>query len=278
MFNEQRRETHGGGMLDQLTPVVKALLVINLVLYFADVLFLDYAIRKFGQFSIPSSIYEMKIWEFITFQFMHGSVPHVLFNSIGLFFFGPFVERWLGSMRFLIFYLICGIGGAAFFVLLAYLGILPAISFFTPLVGASAGIYGTIIAVAVLAPQMQVSLFFPPITLTMRQLALAVISIAVGIILFGIGKNQGGEAGHLGGVIVGYILIRMARVFGVVTKKKPRRRKRYFEPKIRPRTIVDLRAQSDVDEILDKISREGFQSLTDEERDLLHRASKNQQD
>jgi len=278
MSSEQRRVAHGGGMLDQLTPVVKVLLILNIGIYFADLLFFESAIVEFGRFTISRSIYEMQIWEFITFQFMHASVGHVLANSMGLFFFGPFVERWLGSMRFLIFYLTCGVGGAAFFVLLAYLGILPEMDFGASLVGASAGIYGIIIAVAFIAPNLQVSLLFPPITLTMRKLAIAVIAIAVGVILFGIGDNEGGEAGHLGGAIVGYMLIRMAPVFGVEMKRTTRRPKKHFEPKIRPRTIVDLQAQSEVDEILDKISREGFQSLTDEERDLLHRVSKNQQD
>ncbi len=278
MSSEQRRVAHGGGMLDQLTPVVKALLILNIGIYFADLLFFDLAILEFGRFTISRSIYQMQIWEFITFQFMHASVGHVLANSMGLFFFGPFVERWLGSLRFLIFYLTCGVGGAAFFVLLAYMGVLPELSLLSSLVGASAGIYGVIIAVAVIAPDLQVSLLFPPITLTMRKLALAVIAIAVGVILFGIGDNEGGEAGHLGGAIVGYLLIRMAPVFGVEMKRTPRRPRKYFEPKIRPRTIVDLQAQSEVDVILDKISREGFQSLTDEERDLLHRASKNKKD
>lgn len=265
-------------MLGQLPPVVKALLILNIGIYFADLLFFEDAITNFGAFSIGSAIFEKNIWEFITFQFMHGSVGHVLFNSLGLFFFGPFVERGLGSLRFLIFYLICGVGGAAFFVLLAYLGILPALSMVTSLVGASAGIYGIIIAVAVLAPHLQVTLLFPPITLTMRQLAFGVIIVAVGVIVFGIGNNEGGEAGHLGGAIVGYILIRLAPLLGMPTKKAPRRPRTFFEPKIRPRTIVDLRAQSEVDVILDKISREGFQSLTDEERDLLHRAANKQQD
>lgn len=269
---------HGGGVLEQLSPVVKVLLILNIGIYFADVLFYDLAIQNFGAFSINSAIFEGRIWEFITFQFMHGSVGHVLANSMGLFFFGPFVERWLGSLRFFVFYLACGVGGAAFFVLLTYLGVLPALSMVTSLVGASAGIYGIMIAVAVLAPHLQVTLFFPPITLTMRQLALSVIAIAVAVIVFGLGNNEGGEAGHLGGVIVGYILIRMAPLFGVDTRREIRRPRRYYEPKIRPRTIVDLQAQSEIDEILDKISREGFQSLTDEERDLLHRASKNEQD
>jgi len=160
-------------------------------------------------------------------------------------------------------------------------GFLPAMSVYTPLVGASAGIYGVLIAVAVLAPSLQITLIFPPITLTMRQLALGVLTIAVGIIVFRIGTNAGGEAGHLGGAIAGFMLTRWVAgfgVFGLGKKKKAKRPRRDIEPKIRPRTVLDLRAQSEVDAILEKISREGFQSLTDEERDLLHRSAKNQQD
>lgn len=278
MSSEQHRAVHSGGMLDQLTPMVKALLISNLVLYFADVLFFDFAIRDRGAFSIGDAIYKMKIWEFVTFQFIHGNVGHVLANSIGLFFFGPYVERGLGSLKFLVYYLTCGVGGAVFFVMLAFLGILPSLSMESSLVGASAGIYGMIVAVAVLAPQMRVALLFPPITLTMRNLALVVIAIAVGVIVFGIGDNEGGEAGHLGGAIVGYLLISMVPAFGVDACRAVGRPKRRFEPKIRPRTEMDLHTASEVDLILDKISREGFQSLTDEERDLLHLAAKKEQD
>jgi membrane associated rhomboid family serine protease len=278
MSNLQHRESHGGSMLNQLTPVVKGLLILNLIIYFADLFFFDRAVREFGAFSIGTGIYGNRYWELITFQFMHGSVGHVMMNGIGLFVFGPLMERLWGGGRFLVFYLACGVGGALFFTLLAVTGILPAMSVYTPLVGASAGIYGVLIAVAVLAPSLQITLIFPPITLTMRQLALGVLTIAVGIIVFRIGTNAGGEAGHLGGAIAGFMLTRWVSVFGLGEKKKAKRPRRHFEPKIRPRTVLDLRAQSEVDAILEKISREGFQSLTDEERDLLHRSAKNQQD
>lgn len=265
-------------MLNQLTPVVKGLLILNLIIYFSDLFFFDLAVREFGAFSIGTGIYGNRYWELITFQFMHGSVGHVMMNSIGLFVFGPLMERLWGGGRFLMFYLACGVGGALFFTLLAVTGFLPAMSVYTPLVGASAGIYGVLIAVAVLAPSLQITLIFPPITLTMRQLALGVLTIAVGIIVFRIGTNAGGEAGHLGGAIAGFMLTRWVAGFGLGKKKKPKRPRRDIEPKIRPRTVLDLRAQSEVDAILEKISREGFQSLTDEERDLLHRSAKNQQD
>lgn len=265
----------------QLTPVVKWLLISNLAIYFGDMLLFDHAIRNFGAFTIQSAIFEGRIWEFVTFQFLHGSIGHVLFNSIGLFFFGPWMERWWGAKSFLIFYLVCGIGGAVFFLLLTYAGALPGVSVYSPLVGASAGIYGILIGVAIIAPSLRVALLIPPVTLTMRQLALILLLISVASIAFKFGGNEGGEAGHLGGAILGFVLVKFSGLKGGVNlgffggrSKAPRTD---IEPKIRPRTRVDLRSHSEIDEILEKISREGFQSLTEAERDALHRAAKNEE-
>lgn len=266
-----------GNVFARLTPVVKYLLIVNVVLYFADLLVFDKAIRLAGYFSIKTAIHQGRVWEFITFQFLHGSLGHLLMNSIGLYFFGPLMERVWGSVRFLCYYLACGVGAALFFTLLAKIGVLPEANRGAALVGASGGIYGMVIAVAVLAPHSYVQLLFPPIVLTMRQLALAVVGIAVAIVVFRWGNNVGGEAGHLGGALVGYVLAKFSSVsrFGSGLRKKPRRN---YEAKIRPRTVVDLQAEDEVDRILDKISREGFQSLNDEERDLLHRAANKDQD
>ena len=156
-----------------------------------------------------------------------------------------------------------------------------------PLVGASAGIYGILVGVAVIAPSLKVSLLFPPITLTMRQLAMVLMAIAVGSILLKLGGNEGGEAGHLGGAIVGYILIRawiwkssagVDAGFGRFPTSQSRGPRTDIAPKLRPRTMVDLRSQTEIDAILEKISSEGFQSLTQEERDMLHRAAQSEKD
>jgi membrane associated rhomboid family serine protease len=273
----EREYSKGGGMMAQLTPVVKGLLILNLGIYFADMLFFDFAIRNRFAFAIQSALLEFAVWEFVTFQFIHGSVGHVLFNCLGLFFFGPWMERWWGPKRFLFFYLVCGVGGAVFYSSLVLAGALPGSNLQTGLVGASAGIYGILVGVAVIAPSMRVSLLFPPVTLTMRQLAIALLAISVGAIVLKIGGNEGGEAGHLGGAIMGFVLMKTHGWMGWVRGKtgSPRGRPASdFTPKIRPRTIVDLHGQSEVDAILEKISRDGFQSLTDEERDVLHRAAK----
>lgn len=274
---DYHRQDHrdGGGFFSQLTPVVKWLLISNLSIYFLD-LFLGNPFRNFGAFAIQSAVFDGRIWEFVTFQFLHGSVGHVLFNCIGIFFFGPWLERWWGAKKFLIYYLLCGVAGAVFFTILVLLGLLPGDGLWTPLVGASAGIYGILIGVAMVAPNMRVALFFPPIELSMRQLAIALMVISAGSILLKWGGNEGGEAGHLGGAILGFILMRFPWLLGGepgVEVIRPKLSTAHSPPKLRPRSALEAEHDSAVDAILDKISSKGFQSLTQEEREFLQKAS-----
>jgi membrane associated rhomboid family serine protease len=282
MGTADREYTRGRmpGAMQRLTPVVKWLLIANLAIFFIDYLLLRNEILRFGAFAIQSAIFEFRIWEFVMFQFLHGSLGHVAFNCIGLFFFGPFMERHWGSRRFLIFYLLCGVAGAAFYTLLFFSGILPGTTAYSGLVGASAGIYGILAGVAVIAPNMRVALLFPPVEMTMRTLAIIILCIAAGSIILRMGGNEGGEAGHLGGAIMGFLLIRFPHLLGwgrfrrgEMEVIRPKAFSRRSESKIRPRSEIDLSTQSEVDRILDKISRDGFQSLTQAERDVLQRAA-----
>lgn len=269
----QRRHPDGGGFMARLTPVVKWLLLANIGVFFID-LFAGHPFLRFGTFAIRSALFEFRLWEFVTFQFLHGSLGHLLFNMIGLFFFGPWMERWWGSRQFLIFYLLCGCAGAVFFTLLIFMGIVPG-GYESGIIGASAGLYGIFIGVAVIAPDLRVMLLFPPIELSMRQLAIALLAIATGAILLSLGGNEGGEAGHLGGAILGYFLVRYPGMLGKGTVPRLQRLRRTHESKLRPRSDVLKQRDDAVDLILDKISREGFQSLTADEREVLRKASEN---
>lgn len=268
---QQKGPPRGGGFFSQITPVVKWLLITNLGIYFLD-LFLGNPLRNFGSFTIQSAVFGGKIWEFVTFQFLHGSVGHVLFNCLGIFFFGPWMERWWGAKKFLVYYLLCGVGGAVFFTLLVLLGILPGDGLQSPLVGASAGIYGILIGVAVVAPNLRVALFFPPIELSMRQLAIALMVISTGSILLKWGGNEGGEAGHLGGALLGFLLMRYPQLLGgdsVNAMIHPKIFSHHPPAKLRPQSNIEKSQDTAVDAILDKISSKGFQSLTQQERDYL---------
>jgi membrane associated rhomboid family serine protease len=274
-----------GGFLSNLTPVVKWLLASNIVIFLLDYLLIPFVLDSnldgekipklldWGAFSIESAVQHLQLWRFISFQFLHGSLGHLLFNAMGIVFFGPWMERWWGSQRFLIFYLLCGIGGAAFFSLLTLSGIVPADSQ-SILVGASAGIYGIFIGVAITAPNLRVSLLFPPIELSMRQLAIALLAISAGSIILKFGGNEGGEAGHLGGAIIGAILMRWPQLLSGRNASGTIRRNNPAERKIQPSTTIDLQRDSEVDLILDKISLQGFQSLTEREREVLRDAAK----
>lgn len=267
----------------RVPPVTKALLAANLSIYFLDMLFLGNALQRGGAFSIASCFTAGRLWELVTFQFLHGSVGHVVFNCIGLWIFGPLMERWWGSARFIAFYLLCGVAGALFFSLLVFLGVLPGSGIHSGLVGASAGLYGMLVGVARLMPHQVVQLIFPPITLTLRQLALGVIGIAVFVIVgdvylaWGIFRNSGGEAGHLGGAILGFLLVGKPRLLGKGSREgskiiRPARFRR--EPKLKPRSEIHRDDPGEVDRILDKIAGQGIQSLTERERQILQRAAR----
>ena len=231
-------------------------------------------ILYFGAFTIETGLHEFRLWEFFTFQFLHGGFLHILFNSFGLFFFGPWMERHLGSRRFIIYYLLCGAAGAGFYTLLSYLGVIP-LNIIQPLVGASAGIYGIFIGVAIIAPNLRVQLIFPPIPMSMRTLAIVLMVIATGVIILNLG-NAGGEAGHLGGAILGFLMMRFLPWFRrdhSFGSHRPRRPKRRYESKLSPRSETSLSVDSEVDAILDKVSAEGFQSLTEEEKTILRKAA-----
>lgn len=184
-----------------------------------------------GSYSWFQCIMEGQYWRVITYQFLHANMGHLIFNMWALYFFGNAVEQIFGAKRYIAYYFTCGIAGALFASLIGGLGIisygtgspqelmfveaLVAEAGYTgsaqlwqliPMVGASAAIYGVLIAAAFLFPYAKVSLIFPPITMTLRTMAFVVIGIATLTINFN-GHNAGGEAGHLGGIIMGVILM-----------------------------------------------------------------------
>jgi membrane associated rhomboid family serine protease len=169
--------------------------------------FLIRPIAEWGYFSIFTAIQRAQVWRFITFQFLHGGLAHLLFNMFSLYFFGPLIEGYLGRRRFLSFYLLSGIGGPIAYVLLWSLGVWgTSVPSTVPLIGASAGVFGVLIAAATIAPNATV-LIYGSIPAKLKTVAWVLIAIAL-LTVFGRGYNAGGEAAHLGGAAVGFLLIR----------------------------------------------------------------------
>jgi membrane associated rhomboid family serine protease len=217
------------------------------------------------------------MWRYLTFQFLHGSVSHIFFNMFGLWIFGGMVEQYLGSKRYAAFYLTCGVFGAVSYLLLNLLGArvgvrLPGVLFdslYTPLVGASAGVFGVIMACAYIAPNAIVQLLFPPIPLKLKWFAYGYVAFAAWNLLRG-GSNAGGDAAHIGGAIAGFFFIRNAHLlrdfFDIFGDSRKQSESGGGGARKRP-------DDSEVDRILAKVARDGLGSLTDPEKSTLRRAS-----
>ena len=185
-------------------------------------------LSDWGAFTINSAIVHLQIWRFVTFQFLHAGLGHIAGNMIALYFFGPMIESYFGSRRYLIFYLLCGFAGPVMYMLL-WASHLLNYTTFVPMVGASAGIFGVLIAAAEVAPDTQV-LVYGILPVRLRMLAWVLLAIAAYTVIFQsnlMGSNAGGQAAHLGGAAAGYLLIKNQRVLDKLNfKRRPRMRYR----------------------------------------------------
>lgn len=180
-----------------------------------------YFLEALGQFSWFTAIYQLQLWRFISFQFLHAGIEHIFFNMLALYFFGPLVESQLGRLRYTVFYLLCGCAGGVSYIVLSSMHLFIT-SPFVPLIGASAGIFGVLVAAAMIAPDATVLLIFPPIPIKLRTIAWIFIAIAV-YTVFSNGDNAGGQSAHLGGALVGYLLIQFPRTLAPLAPKKWKR-------------------------------------------------------
>lgn len=275
-----REESRGGGFLAgrfSKYSAVTWLIVINFVVWFWDTIFgqsarADWlALGQHFYFSFDKAVSGLQIWRWFTFQFIHGDFFHLVFNLIGLFFFGPLMEQWWGTRRFIVFYLLCGVSGAATYLLLAFVpGLLP-FGTGAALIGASGGVFGILVGCAVLYPHQRVMLLFPPIPMSMRTLALIFLAIAALKVIVG-HMNAGGEAAHLGGALLGFVLVKNGRWLDWAD------RIRSPGPTIRQAKVQRDRnqarnEQAEVDRILDKVRDRGLQSLSRKEKNILSRAT-----
>ena len=205
--------------MPQLTPVVKNLIIINVLFFLGTIawkgntdLILVYAdvdsILDLGRNSlaayIPTSKY-FRIHQVVTSMFMHGEdLSHLLFNMLGLAFFGGTVESYLGPRRFLNYYLLCGFGALLTFWLFEYtFGADPR----TSVLGASGAVYGVLAGFAFIAPNAVVQLIIPPIPLKAKYLVagLLVIDLYGGLTRYS-GSNTAHFA-HIGGALTGLALL-----------------------------------------------------------------------
>ncbi len=250
-------------------------------------------LTAYGHFSTSTGFMKLEVWRLLSFQFLHGGFMHIFFNMFALWIFGPLVEQQLGRKRFLAFYLTCGIFGGLMYLVLNLVGFLGIpvpgalrVQIMTPLVGASAGVFGVLMACAYITPKSIVRLLFPPISIQMRWFVYGYFVIAMWNLITA-GSNQGGDAAHVGGALAGFFFIRRPHllrdffdVFGDSRKVKIESTSGRSSSSRRPpgpttRSTSDSDAQ--IDSILDKINREGISALSAQEKHTLAEHSRREQ-
>ncbi|HDY67311.1 MAG TPA: rhomboid family intramembrane serine protease [Candidatus Scalindua sp.] len=205
----------------------------------------------------PYAIGKLWLWQFITYMFLHSIHDpwHIVINMLALWMFGSEVERAMGTKKFLTMYFTAGV----------FAGIFCCI--FTPnnpILGASGAIFAVEIAFAMFFPNTTVIFFIFPIK------AKYLIMIFVGITIFNCLMPAGGNVAHfahLGGLLYGFLFVRYEPKFSnlLISWQVQQQEKEYKKEE-------ELKRQ--VDQLLDKVNREGMKNLTRKERAFLRNASK----
>lgn len=189
-------------------------------MFVATLIIGNFMYEKLSLFYFKSQFF--KPYQFLTHMFMHGSFVHILFNMYTLFFFGSVLENVWGGKKFLLYYLVTGIGAAILHSLVLHLqatGLENAITagnyqayeqlrilYNTPTVGASGAIYGLLLAYGMLFPNNIIGLVFPPVALKAKYFV--IIFGAIELLLGLTGRDSGvAHFAHLGGMIFGFFLI-----------------------------------------------------------------------
>ncbi|MFN0317398.1 MAG: rhomboid family intramembrane serine protease [Burkholderiales bacterium] len=181
-----------------MPPITRTLIYANVAVFFAQIYSGANLIGLFGLW--PGALAP---WQPVTYAFLHGGISHLLFNMLGLYMMGAEVERVLGAGRYLRCYLFSVVAGAATQLIVAWL----TQDLDRPVIGASAGVFGLVLAYAMYFPRRQVMLLFPPIPMQARTFA-AVYAVAE--LVLGVTGTQSGIAhfAHLGGMLGAYLSIR----------------------------------------------------------------------
>lgn len=217
-------------MFQQATPVVRNLLIINIIFYVVTH-FLYPDLRGVLAGYYPSAP-QFQPWQVITHMFMHAGLGHLFFNMFALFMFGSQLERVWGPKRFLNYYLACGLGafflhelvvGYGFFStygawfpqveeLYPNLGysarLATAQEMFIPVVGASGAVFGLLLGFGMLFPNTRLQLLFPPVPIKARYFVMGYGALELMLALDNSPGDNVAHFAHLGGMIFGYFLLK----------------------------------------------------------------------
>lgn len=182
-----------------LPPVVKNLIIINVIFFLAELVLIKSGYTPIVEMGYLCSLStgQFHIWQLFTYMFMHEpfNFSHILFNMFALWMFGYVLENYWGSRRFLIYYLVCGLGAGLINILIPMM---------SATVGASGAVYGILLAFGMMFPEQRIYLYFlVPIKAKWFVIGYAALELFEGLMF-----NDGvAHFAHLGGMLFGLLLI-----------------------------------------------------------------------
>lgn len=259
----------GGGAIP---PAIKNILLANVVIFVLTFLNNNLAYIIYEQFALSAQgvLGEFKIWQLFTYMFLHDNNGfwHIFFNMFILWMFGSELEHNWGSREFVKYYFLTGIGGGIFNLIFSG----------APTVGASAAVYGVMVAYALAYPDRLIYIYFLfPVKVKYLMGFLTLVSFFSTV---GASGDRIAHAAHLGGIIVGFVYLKYwtihFKVKNFLRSSKPAgdgsSSNLKYTSKSKDNKTEFYRKK--IDELLDKINKVGYLNLTEEEKKLLDEGSR----
>ena len=275
---------HSGGIVTQIIgvniAVFLAIRIVGVFLKLSNFNELSWYALVQGWLGAKTSLLSLllKPWTFFTYAFVHFDLFHLLWNMLFLYFAGQMFLQLFSRKQFIYTYLLAAVFGLLVETLSRI--IFPGLSYSVTLVGASASVMGIFMAIAFYRPKMTVLLFgmFP-----VKIIVLAMVFLVLDVLSLSSSGNVAHFA-HIGGALFGYLSIKYPKIlyqFDTVIeqvkkifKRKPKMKVVHRQYKTDEEYNLDKkRRQEEIDRILEKISKSGYESLTKREKDFLFRHS-----
>lgn len=298
----------GFGGFTLFPPIIKNLLFINIGVFVVQLIFDNlmfngvpgyyilshyFALNPIMGYNNLGMPFNFQIWQIITYQFMHADFWHIFFNMFMLWMFGMEIEHIMGSKKFLLFYLLCGIGAGLFQLFLS-----PILTdSLAVTIGASGAVFGVMIAFAMFFPDRYILIYFLIPIKAKYLIAMLIVFEFVSVTE----SSVVAHLAHIGGAVTGFIFLlldkrnnfsfsnflnsfRKQRTYDSYGSfRSPRFRRPVDDDEIQEANFYDINdskkdeiivTQEEIDRILDKISQSGYQNLTEREKKILFEASK----
>ncbi|HUT56313.1 MAG TPA: rhomboid family intramembrane serine protease [Phycisphaerae bacterium] len=262
--------------LPKPTLVVKGLLIANAAVFLVQLFTGDLHPDRLGWMSASLGVrwgQFWEVWRYITFQFLHGSVWHILLNMLAVYILGSPLEQHYGSRRFLVFYLSCGVAAGVAYAVIGALGGVPS---WMPIIGASGGVYGIVLACAVYFPGFRIIFLFFPVPIRLAAIIIFGAMILLVLQAFSSGRTDRAmsDVAHLGGAVAAAVWVWGAPgIARAADTTKAGRARGAWQRKMREQA----ERQAEIDRILAKVHEQGIASLSEKEKRRLQDETRRQQ-